>query len=249
MRIRDDAERLLADLLRAGALPVLENGRLTMATPPGVLTPERRDALVGCLPELRVLIASRWRSREECIARRPCRRMSRCARPVAGRPCLTPSTCCVCGEGLRDGYRYLCHICADLHGKKSSREPIDSVPSVWRIVCSRPLRHPAAIVAPMFALSWTGAADWRLADDRRRVASTVARGCVVSRSLWCCRNPDCSEPHGAVLGRITDGGGLILDSTVTRFRCFLDTRRAMVTCPVCGASREFRGGAIFSRCQ
>jgi len=116
-----EAERLLADLLRAGALPVLENGRLTVATPPGVLTPERRDALVGCLPELRVLIASRWRSREECIARRPCRRMSRCVEPVDDRPCLVAAICCVCGEGLRHGCRYLCHICADLHGEKSGQ--------------------------------------------------------------------------------------------------------------------------------
>ncbi len=115
MRIRDDAERLLADLLRAGALPVLENGRLTMATPPGILTPERRDALTGCLPELRVLIASRWRSREECIARRPCRRMSRCVEPVDNRPCLVAATCCVCGAPLASSHRYLCPACADSH--------------------------------------------------------------------------------------------------------------------------------------
>ncbi len=121
MRIRDDAERLLADLLRAGALPVLENGRLTMATPPGVLTGERRDALVGCLPELRVLIASRWRSREECIARRPCRRMSRCVEPVDDRPCLVAATCCVCGVSLAPGHRYLCPACADTRPPMANR--------------------------------------------------------------------------------------------------------------------------------
>jgi hypothetical protein len=68
----------------------------------------------------------------------------------------------------------------------------------------------------------------------------------VSRSLWRCRNPGCSESHGAVLGRVTSGGGLILDPRVHEFRCFLDTRRAVVVCPACGMLREFRGSGMFS---
>ncbi len=66
----------------------------------------------------------------------------------------------------------------------------------------------------------------------------------MSRSLWRCRNPGCSVPYGAVLGRVTADGGLVLDPAVTVFRCFLDTRRAVVECPACGVEREFRGGAV-----
>ena len=71
----------------------------------------------------------------------------------------------------------------------------------------------------------------------------------MSRSLWRCRNPGCSVPHGAVLGRVTADGGLVLDPEVRVFRCYMDTRRAVVACPICGASREFRGGAILSHTQ
>lgn len=63
----------------------------------------------------------------------------------------------------------------------------------------------------------------------------------MSRSLWRCRNWECSVPHGAVLGRVTAEGGLVLDPAVREFRCFLDTRRVMVTCPSCRLEREFRG--------
>ena len=63
----------------------------------------------------------------------------------------------------------------------------------------------------------------------------------MSRSHWRCRNRVCPVPHGAVLGRLTSDGGLVLDPEVTAFRCYLDTRRAVVDCPGCGATREFRG--------
>ncbi len=66
----------------------------------------------------------------------------------------------------------------------------------------------------------------------------------MSRSLWRCRNPGCCEPHGAVLGRLTADGGLVLDPGVMKFRIYLDTRRAVITCPGCGTVREFRDGAI-----
>ncbi len=69
----------------------------------------------------------------------------------------------------------------------------------------------------------------------------------MSRSLWRCRNPDCPVSHGAVLGRLTADGGLVLDPEVTAFRAYLDTRRALVACPACGMMREFRGGAVVTQ--
>ena len=113
MRARAEAERLLADLLAAGAIPAIERDRLQVDGPPGVLDRARRDAIAAALPELRAIVAGRWRSREECAARRPCRRMSGCARPVDGRPCRVPATCCGCGGPLVPGRRYLCLICSD----------------------------------------------------------------------------------------------------------------------------------------
>ncbi|MDP9471642.1 MAG: hypothetical protein M3Q71_13415 [Chloroflexota bacterium] len=68
----------------------------------------------------------------------------------------------------------------------------------------------------------------------------------MSRRFFRCRNSDCPAPHGAVLGRLTGEGGLVLDPAVDGFRCFLDTRRAVISCPWCGLEREFRGAAIFS---
>ena len=68
----------------------------------------------------------------------------------------------------------------------------------------------------------------------------------MSRSLWRCRSRACPVPHGAVLGRLTADGGMVLDPAVAEFRAFLDTRRAVVACPACGATREFRGCAIIA---
>jgi len=66
----------------------------------------------------------------------------------------------------------------------------------------------------------------------------------MSRSFFRCRYPGCPVPHGAPLGRLNADGGLVLDPAVARFRCYLDTRRATVTCPACGVEREFRGAAV-----
>ena len=66
----------------------------------------------------------------------------------------------------------------------------------------------------------------------------------MSRSLWRCRDPGCPVPHGAVLGRVTADGGLVLVPAVRSVHCFLDTRKALVTCPACGAVRAFRGRAV-----
>jgi hypothetical protein len=113
MSRRRDAEDLLTELLADGAIPVIERQRLQITAPPGVLTDERRAAIEAVLPELRAIVAARWRPREKCMARRPCRRMSRCAEPADGRPCLMPATCCLCGAALEPGRLYLCPACAD----------------------------------------------------------------------------------------------------------------------------------------
>jgi len=49
-----------------------------------------------------------------------------------------------------------------------------------------------------------------------------------------------------VLGRVTAEGGLVLGPGVGRFAVYLDTRRAMVWCPACGAAREFRGTSVLA---
>jgi hypothetical protein len=67
----------------------------------------------------------------------------------------------------------------------------------------------------------------------------------MSHRRWICHNPDCPARHGAVLGRVTDDGSLVLEPGAG-FRIYMDTRRAHVVCPVCGTEREFRGAAVFS---
>jgi hypothetical protein len=111
---RAEAERLLEELLAAGAVLVIASDRLRIEAPPGVLTAAHRDELVGNLSELRKLVEARWRSRESCVAPRPCRRMTVCARPAEGRPCVVAVTCCVCRTPLPSGHRYLCETCAAL---------------------------------------------------------------------------------------------------------------------------------------
>ena len=68
----------------------------------------------------------------------------------------------------------------------------------------------------------------------------------MSRSLWRCRNRACGVAHGTVLGRVTADGGLVLDPTVERYAIFMDTGRAVISCPGCGQTRGFRGVAVFS---
>ena len=70
----------------------------------------------------------------------------------------------------------------------------------------------------------------------------------MSRSLWRCRNRACPVPHGAVLGRITREGGLVLNPQVNSFRVYLDSQRVAIVCPGCSQAREFRGVALFSPC-
>ena len=118
---RTEAEALLADLLVAGAIPLVEDGRLRITAPGGVLDARRRERLAGCLPELRAIVEGRWRSREECVAARPCRRMGRCAEPVEGRWCKGNPTCCLCGAPLPAGHRYLCGTCIEERAEADRR--------------------------------------------------------------------------------------------------------------------------------
>jgi hypothetical protein len=66
----------------------------------------------------------------------------------------------------------------------------------------------------------------------------------MSRSLWRCRHPQCPVRGGAVLGRVTADGGLVLDPSVQVFAVYLDTRKAVIACPACGTWREFRGSSV-----
>ena len=68
----------------------------------------------------------------------------------------------------------------------------------------------------------------------------------MSRRLLRCRNPACQIPHGAVLGRVTEDGGLVLDAAVISFVVYFDTRRASIDCPNCGAVRNFAGAMVRS---
>ena len=123
MSAKYDAERLLADLLAAGAIPVLEAGRLRIEAPAGTLTGARRDMLRDCLPELRTIVATRYRSREECVAHRPCRRMSVCRQPEPGSwPCRLPRVCALCKVILPVDRRYLCESCAATPAHTNGRE-------------------------------------------------------------------------------------------------------------------------------
>lgn len=112
MSRREQAEGLLAELLSDGAIPVMVDGRLQIDAPLGVLTPARQEQLAACIAEMRTIVATRWRPREKCVSRRPCRTMSICAEPVDGRPCLIPPTCCLCGGPLAAGRLYLCDACS-----------------------------------------------------------------------------------------------------------------------------------------
>jgi hypothetical protein len=66
----------------------------------------------------------------------------------------------------------------------------------------------------------------------------------MSRSLWRCRHPACPVRGGVILGRVTSDAGLVLDPAVQAFAVYLDTRRAVVICPACRTSREFRGTSL-----
>lgn len=112
MRPLSPAEQVLDDLLTDGAILVITQGRLQLDAPPGVLTPARRTEIAQHRVELRTLVGQRWRNREACRARRPCRRMGPCLEPVEDRPCGVLVTCCLCGAPLHAGRRLLCPACS-----------------------------------------------------------------------------------------------------------------------------------------
>ncbi len=129
-------------------------------------------------------------------------------------------------------------------------EPSDSLPPLRCIICRRSVRWLPTMVALVSALSGTASADGRSTNTGQRTDLSVpGGGRVVSRSLWRCRNPSCLVPHGAVLGRLTTDGGLVLDHEVEHFAVFLDSARVALTCPRCGATRDFRGTALYSSCR
>lgn len=66
----------------------------------------------------------------------------------------------------------------------------------------------------------------------------------MSRSWWRCRNSGCPTRGGAILGRVTTEGGLVLDPAVQTFAVYLDTGRIEIACPACGTRREFRGRVL-----
>lgn len=69
----------------------------------------------------------------------------------------------------------------------------------------------------------------------------------MSRSAWRCRNRTCADPHGEVLGRLTDDrSSLVVAPSVATMRIYLDTGKVDVVCPVCGTVRTFRGAAVFA---
>ncbi len=116
----DEIEALLARLIGHGVVLVPDGERLRVRAPRGVLTPEVRVMLARHRAGLHALVASRFRGSGACLRARgdtgltmPCRRMSPCALPEDGRPCLLPPTCCLCGDPLPPSHRYLCHACAN----------------------------------------------------------------------------------------------------------------------------------------
>lgn len=118
-------EALLADLLSAGVVLVADGEQLRARAPTGTLPPALRDALAVRRAEVRALVTTRFRGPGACAVADdggltpPCRRMSKCARPSDGRPCLIPATCCACGGSLPPGRRYLCRTCT---GKGATRD-------------------------------------------------------------------------------------------------------------------------------
>lgn len=69
----------------------------------------------------------------------------------------------------------------------------------------------------------------------------------MSRRLWRCRNRACPVPHGAVLGSLARDSVLVIDHSVLILQCYLDTRRAAVTCPQCGRVKDFHGTVVLVR--
>lgn len=69
----------------------------------------------------------------------------------------------------------------------------------------------------------------------------------MSRRLWRCRNRDCPVPHGAVLGRLTVEGILIVDESIQAARCYLERGQALIKCPACGHLKTYFGLAVHFR--
>ncbi len=116
-------EDLFVALTRAGVVLVADGERLRVRVPREALTVEMRTVMELRRNALREIVAARYRGPRECLGARgdsgslaPCSRMGACARPVDGRPCLVPATCCVCGAALMSGRCYLCEPCTATGG-------------------------------------------------------------------------------------------------------------------------------------
>jgi len=124
----DGAADLFRTLRAVGVVLLVDEERLRVRAPRDVLTPALRVALGQEREALRSLVAAQFRDPRTCVVAEgeglihPCRRMSACARPVDGRPCLMPATCCVCGEALEPDHRYLCPACASPDPTTSSHQ-------------------------------------------------------------------------------------------------------------------------------
>ncbi len=110
MTTKNAAERLLEDLLAAGAIPSIGGGRLAVDAPPGR---DDRGAARSAGGEPAgdagagggaVVFPRTVRGAPTVLGEPPC------AKPTDGRPCLVPATCCASGESLPPGRRYLCTL-------------------------------------------------------------------------------------------------------------------------------------------
>lgn len=129
MSRRSDADALLTDLLHRGTIPITIGGRLQLDAPAGVLDDRLTERLADLLPELRDVVASIWRPREECWALQPCRRMNVCRQmerdPASLRragmvACGLPAVCALCRSPLPEGHRYLCKRCEAIRSRSGS---------------------------------------------------------------------------------------------------------------------------------
>jgi hypothetical protein len=128
---------------------------------------------------------------------------------------------------------------------ENTDDPADTVSPMWAVVRRGSLSNSERTVAVVPGLPWTAAANGRRSGVGRSPVAALDQGeGGVSRRFFHCLNPECPVRHGMPLGRLTRDGGLVLDPSVQRIRVYLDTRRAVITCPSCGAERRFSGAAV-----
>jgi hypothetical protein len=115
-RATTEAESVLRDLVEAGAVLAVDGDQLRVRAPRGAMGTELRQRLGRHRDAVQTLMMTRFRGTDDCVLAGeglawPCRRMTPCARPLDGRPCLMEPVCCLCGHALPQGRRYLCPDC------------------------------------------------------------------------------------------------------------------------------------------